>query len=46
MRPKPIPALSEEQFKVVQEEMKRKPSQIDMKRIERVKEILKTHPIK
>ena len=45
MRPKPIPLLTEEQFKAVQEEVERKPSKEDIKRIKRAREILKVHPI-
>jgi len=41
MRPKSIPPLSEEQFQVLEEEIKRTPSEKDIKRISRAKEILK-----
>ncbi len=45
VRPKPIPSLTKEQFKVVRSEMKRTPSTLDLERIERVKEILKNSQI-
>ena len=41
MRPESIPSLTEEQFKAVRKEIKRKPSRVDIARFERVKEILK-----
>jgi len=45
MNPKPIPSLNEEQFKVIQEEMKKTPSENDLKRIKRVKETFKRCPV-
>jgi len=41
MRPKPIPLLNEEQFALIQKEMKRTPSKEDVKRIKRAKETFK-----
>jgi hypothetical protein len=45
MRPKPIPELTKEQFAVVQEAMKRKPSRADLERIERAKETVKRYSL-
>jgi uncharacterized protein YneF (UPF0154 family) len=44
MLPKPIPPLNEEQWAAVEKEMKRKPSQKDIKRVKRVKATFKYHP--
>jgi hypothetical protein len=41
VRPKAIPSLTKEQFKVVTMEMKRTPSKVDYERVERVREIMK-----
>lgn len=45
MRPKPIPLLSEEQFKAIQKEIERQPSKEDIQRIKRAKEVLKAHHV-
>jgi hypothetical protein len=45
MRPESIPSLNKEQFKVIQEEMKRTPSKDDVARIKRVKETFKGRSI-
>ena len=41
LRPKAIPILTKEQFKVVVKEMERKPEAADFQRLERAKEIIK-----
>ena len=41
VRPKAIPILTKEQFNIVVREMKRTPSNTDLQRVERVKQILK-----
>ena len=41
VRPRSIPSLTKEQFKVVLTEMQRTPSKADYERVERAKEILK-----
>jgi hypothetical protein len=45
MRPKPIPELNKKQFAVIQKETKRTPSNEDIARIKRAKEIVKRYSI-
>jgi len=45
MRPKPIPPLNEEQFAVIQKEMKRMPSKQDILRAKKAKEIVKRYSL-
>jgi len=43
MKPKAIPLLTEEQFAVLEQELKREPTAKDVERIKRAKTILKRH---
>ena len=43
LRPKAVPSLTTVQFRVVTKDMQRQPSEADIKRIERAKEILKNN---
>jgi len=45
MPPKPIPPLSEEQFAVIQKEMKRTPSRKDLFRAKKARKIMKRYNV-
>jgi hypothetical protein len=45
MLPEPVPSLTEEQWAVVEKELKRKPSKADIERIKRAKETFKNCPL-
>ncbi|MFB3890143.1 MAG: hypothetical protein ACE14S_11675 [Candidatus Bathyarchaeia archaeon] len=45
MLPKPIPPLTDEQWAVVEKEMKRKPSKKDAERLKRIERTFKNCPL-